>query len=121
MVDPQVEIGDGGHVSARAIVDLDTALKPNERGLLDPLAWLGGKVEVTAAGTLQAANGTGRLAIERATLGGVAVPTSLLQQLISYYSRTPDQPQGFKLNQPFALPAHIRAVETARGLATITQ
>jgi hypothetical protein len=121
VADPQVVIEDAGRVHARAIVDLDAALKPQERSWLDPLAWVGGKVEVTAAGTLQAAAGRGQFALERATLGGVAIPNSLLQELVSYYSRSPESPTGFNLAEPFDLPARIREVHTRRGAATVVQ
>lgn len=121
VVDPEVAIDDGGRVRARAIVDLDTALKPQERSWLDPLAWVSGKVEVTAAGTLSARAGRGVFALEQTTLGGVSVPKSLLQELVTYYSRTPERPAGFNIDQPFELPAGIQSVETKRGLATIVQ
>lgn len=121
VADPQVVIEDAGRVQARAIVDLDAALKPKERSWLDPLAWVGGKVEVTAAGTLQASAGRGQFALERATLGGVAIPNSLLQELVSYYSRSPENPKGFSLADPFELPARIREVQTRRGAATVVQ
>lgn len=121
VVDPQVAIEEGGRVRARAIVDLDTALKPKERSWLDPLAWLSGKVEVTAMGTLKAVGGKGLFTLEQTTLGGVTVPKSLLQELVSYYSRTPEQPKGFNLDQPFELPSKIQSVETRRGQATVVQ
>ena len=42
--------------------------------------------------TLRAANGKGVLTIDTATLNGVSIPVSVLQEVVSYYSRTPDQP-----------------------------
>ena len=120
--DPQVTIDDGGRVRARAVVDLQEAVNPQQRSWVDPLAWVpAGKLELVAAGTLQASGGTGRLAIDSATIGGVSVSAALLQELISHYSRSPEQPQGFALDRPFALPANIRAVETRRGAATVIQ
>jgi hypothetical protein len=121
VIDPQVAIDNGGLVRARAMVDLDKALKTKERSVLDPLAWLSGKVEVTAVGTLQAVDGKGRLAIETATLNGITIPKTLLQELVSVYSRSPDSAKGFSLDEPFALPANIRSVETVRGAATVVQ
>jgi hypothetical protein len=121
VADPQVIIEDAGRLQARAIVDLDEALKPGDRSWLDPLAWVGGKVEVTAAGTLRAAAGRGEFALERATLGGVAIPNTLLQELVTYYSRSPENPTGFNLAEPFELPARIREVHTRRGAATVVQ
>jgi hypothetical protein len=82
---------------------------------------VGGSVEVTAAGTLKTADGRGQFALETATLGGVTVPKSLIQELVSYYSRSPELPSGVNLDQPFELPSQIRTVETGRGAATIVQ
>jgi hypothetical protein len=118
---PSVTIDSGGRVRARALVDLDKALKPKERSWLDPLAWLSGKVEVTAQGTLRAADRKGRLTIEQAALGSVPVPITILQEVISYYTRTPEDPNGFDLNEPFDLPANIWSVETTRGQAVVVQ
>jgi hypothetical protein len=110
-----------GHVRARAMVKLDDALQTKQRSWLDPLAWVTGTYEVTATGTLQAANGSGRLTIENATVGGVTIPPSVLQQVVGYYSRTPDTPGGFSLDKPFDLPSRIQSVQTERGRATIVQ
>ena len=121
VADPEVVIDEAGRLQARAIVDLDAALKPQQRSWLDPLAWVGGKVEVTAAGILRASAGRGQFALERATLAGVAIPNSLLQELVSYYSRSPENPRGFNLAEPFELPARIREVHTRRGAATVVQ
>lgn len=121
LMEPRVTIDRAGRVRARAMVDLDRALKPQERSWVDPLAWVSGKMEVTGVGTLRAANGMGVLTIETATLGGVTVPPTLLQELVSFYSRSADDPAGFRLDRPFPLPSSIRAVETAVGRATIVQ
>ena len=45
----------------------------------------------------------------------------LLQQVVSYYSRTPDNPAGIGLDDPFALPAGIREIQVERGQAVILQ
>ena len=112
VVNPRMTIADGGLLSGRATVDLDAVRKSKERTMLDPLAWVTGSVEVTAIGTLKTANGQGTFDLQSATLGGVSIPKSLLQELVSYYSRTPETPNGFNLDKPFALPAAIRQVET---------
>lgn len=121
VMNPQVTIDDGGRLRARAIVDLDKAAKPKDRSWFDPLAWVSGKVEMIASGTLRAANGSGTFGLESASLGGVPIPRSLVQEIVSYYSRTPDTPQGFDLDKPFPLPANIRSIETQRGTAVIVQ
>lgn len=121
VVNPRVAIADGGHLDGRAVVDLDAVRASKERGLLDPLSDVSGAVEVAVTGILRTANGQGTFELQSATLGGVPLPRSLLQELVSYYSRTPDTPAGFELDKPFALPAAIRAVEIRQGAATIVQ
>jgi len=121
VVEPRLTIADAGHLEGRAIVDLDTIRKSKDRGMLDPLAYVSGQVEVVAIGTLRAANGQGTFDLQSATLGGVSIPKSLLQELITYYSKTPDSPSGFDLDKPFPLPAAIQTVETRRGTATVVQ
>jgi hypothetical protein len=115
---PELTIDDGGKVNARAVVDLQKALKPS---LFNPLSWFGGQTEITASGVVRTADGMGQLTLERATLAGVAIPKSLLQQVVSFYTKTPESPDGFNLDKPFTLPAKIHTVETARGHATVVQ
>ena len=121
LVDPRVTIDEGGRVRATSNVDLNRIRQSKTRGWLDPLAYVSGSVEVTATGTLEANDGRGRFLLEQATLGGVTVPKTLLQELVSYYSRSPELPTGVNLEQPFELPARIRRVETRRGTATVVQ
>ena len=118
VLDPQVTIDQGGKVSARAVVDLEKALGASA---FNPLAWLGGKTEVTAMGTVRGENGKGQLQIERATLSGISIPKTVLQQVVSYYTRSPEMPNGFNIDEPFELPSKIRSVETAKGQATVVQ
>jgi hypothetical protein len=51
----------------------------------------------------------------------VPVPKLLLQEIVSYYSRTRDKPAGIGLDDPFALPARIREIQVERGQAIIVQ
>jgi len=118
---PQVTIEDGGRVRSRATVDLDVVLKTRERSMFDPLAWLTGKTEITAVGIVQGANNQGTVQLESATLAGIPVPKPLLQQIVNYYTRTPENPAGVDLDKPFPLPSNIRALETRRGQATVVQ
>lgn len=121
VVDPRIVIADGSRVEARAVVDLDAVRTSKARPWSDPLAWVAGAVEVKAAGRITAADGMGRVEIESASLAGVPIPASLLQEVVSYYSRSPDRPDGFSLGKPFPLPHHIREVTLQRGAAIIVQ
>jgi len=118
---PQVSIANEHRVSGHALVDLDAVRKSKERTWLDPAAYLTGVVEVKVTGTLQTANGKGTFALETATIANVPVPKSLMQELVSFYSRTAETPEGISLDQPFDLPHKIREVQIQRGAATIIQ
>jgi hypothetical protein len=49
------------------------------------------------------------------------VPVTVLQELVGYYSRTPERPEGVRLDETFMLPAGIRQVEIGRGQAVVVQ
>jgi hypothetical protein len=122
VVDPSITIAGAGRLSARAVVDLDAVRRQkSSRGLLDPLSYAGGRLAITAAGVLTAANGVGRFALESATMAGVPIPKSILQEVVSYYSRTPGNPAGIGLDDPFPLPARIREIQVETGRAVVIQ
>jgi hypothetical protein len=122
VVDPVVTIVGNGRVSARAVVDLDQVRKQrNSTSVLDPINLLGGRVPVTAIGTVRTGNGVGRIQLESATAAGVPIPVTLLQQIVSYYSRSPENPSGINLDDGFAPPARIREIQVQQGRAVIVQ
>jgi len=121
VVNPSLSILDTARVGASATVDLDAVRKSQDRTWTDPLAYVSGLVEIRVVGKLRAANGSGTLELESATLGGVPIPKALLQEVVSYYSRTAETPAGFNLDHPFSLPQRIRHVELQRGSAVIVQ
>src|SRR6185312_6908278 len=87
----------------------------------DPLGYLTGMLPLTASGVLTTENGMGRFQLESAEISGVTIPKGLLQELLSYYSRTPDNPAGINMDDAFELPARIREIKVAPGVATIVQ
>lgn len=122
VVEPSVTIIGAGRLAGRAVVDLDAVRKAKATAsLLDPVNYLTGRLPVTAAGTLTTQNGTGRFQLESAAIGGVPIPKILLQEIVSYYSKTPGKPSGIGLDDPFALPARIREIQVERGQAIIVQ
>jgi len=54
-------------------------------------------------------------------VGGVAVPPMLLQEIVSFYTRSAEAPRGVWLDEPFPLPARIDRIEIARGQAVVVQ
>ena len=122
VVEPSLSAVGPGRVSGRAVVDLDAVRKAkNPTSLLDPMNYLFGRLPVTATGTLTTTNGVGRFSLESASVGSVPMPKVLLQEIVSYYSRTPEKPSGISLDDPFALPSRIREIQVERGQAIIVQ
>ncbi len=121
IVEPRLNALGDGRVGGQAVVDLDAVRKQKQRGWLDPMAYLTGSLPLTASGLLITKDGVGRFQLESAQISGVSVPKSLLQELLAYYSRTPENPRGISMDDPFELPAHIREIRVDRGQATILQ
>jgi hypothetical protein len=122
VADPSVSILGPGRILGRAAVDLDSVRKQkNPTSPLDPMTFLAGRVQVTAVGTLTTGNGKGRFALESASVAGVPIPTSLLREVVAFYSRTPENPAGISLDAPFSLPAGIREIQIDRGQAIVVQ
>jgi hypothetical protein len=120
--DPTITIIGQGKVAGRAIVDLDAVAKRKSTGgVLDPWSFIGGKVPVSVSGVLHTKDGLARFDLETADVSGVPVPKTLLQELVSYYSRTPDHPQGIRLDDTFELPANIKGIEVGQGQAVVVQ
>jgi hypothetical protein len=122
VVDPTLTILGTGRLACRAVVDLDAVRKQkNPTSLLDPMYYLAGRVAVTATGALSTSQGVGRLQLESAAVGGVPIPKIVLQEIVGYYSRTPEKPDGISLDDPFVLPSHIREIQVEPGQAIIIQ
>jgi hypothetical protein len=121
IVQPTLTALGDGRIGGRALVDLDAVRKQKQRTWTDPLGYLSGMLPVTASGTLTTQNGVGRFQLQSAEISGVTIPKALLQELLSYYSRTPENPKGINMDEPFELPARIREIRVAQGSATILQ
>lgn len=121
IVEPTLVALGGGRVGGSAIVDLDVVRSQRPRGWLDPLAYLTGKLPLSATGTLVTQDGVGRFQLESAEVSGIGVPKSVLQELLTFYSRTPDDPDGINMDDPFELPSGIREIRVAKGNAMVIQ
>lgn len=125
VTNPSLRMLGGSRLAASAVVDLDAVrisrAKSGSGDWLDPINLLSGKLPATVQGTLQTRDGVGQFHLESAEIGGVAVPKSLLQQVVAYYSRTEQNPRGFDLEAPFRLPSGIREIRLGAGEAIIVQ
>ena len=122
VTDPKVTIIGGGRVAGQATVDLDAIAKRRSTGgTLDPWSYIGGRVPVNVVGTLHTRDGMGQFELQSADISGLPVPKTLLQEVVTYYSRTPENPRGVRLEDQFALPARIRQIEVAQGQAIVVQ
>ena len=121
VTEPSMTLVGGGRVSGQAVVDLDGLRNRSSGGWLDPSAYLGGRLPVVAVATLKTGNGAGQLLIERAEISGIPVPVALLQELVTYYTKSPDLPNGFNLAAPFELPSRIQRIDVDTGRAIVVQ
>lgn len=121
IVDPVLSALGEGRVSGRAVVDLDAVRTQKKRGWLDPLGYLTGRLPVTASGTLTTKDGQGQFVLQSAEISGVTIPKSVLQELLSYYSKSKENPEGINMDAPFELPSRIREINVGTGTSTIVQ
>jgi hypothetical protein len=123
IVQPSVSALGPGRVSGRAVVDLDAVRKAggNSTGLFDLRTYLTGHVPVTATGVLRTSNGRARFELESANVGVLPIPKLLLQEIVAYYSKSPNKPGGISLDDEFELPARIREIQVERGQAVVVQ
>jgi hypothetical protein len=122
VTDPTLAAHGGGRLSGRAVVDLDVVRQKKSSGsLLDLRSYLTGRLPVTAEGILHTRNGTARFELHTATVGGVTIPKGFLQELVSYYTRSRDYPNGISLDQTYPLPANIREIQVGEGSAIVVQ
>lgn len=122
LAEPSVKLVGQGRADLRAIVDLDMIRKnQGKKSWYDPTAYLTGRLPILTRGVLQAAEGVGRFTVERIEVKGLPVPKRLLQEILSYYTKSADYPNGVNLDDQFNLPAKIRRVDVEAGRAIITQ
>ena len=114
-------IGDGG-VAARALVDIDEVKRHrNSRSVIDPLNYLSGRVPIRAQGVLRTRQGRGQFYLQSADISGIPLPKPLLQELVSFFSRSEENPAGIDIDAPFDLPAKIREVNIKSGESLVIQ
>jgi hypothetical protein len=122
IAEPVITILGEGRLLGEAVVDLDAVSRANPpKGFFDPMRLLTGRLPLRVQGVLATSRGTGRFSLESASLAGVPVPKSVLQTLLTHYSRSQEKPDGIGLDDPFALPAAIREIRVEPGRAIVVQ
>ena len=118
---PSVALIGGGAMRGTATLDLEAVARKRSGNPLDPLSYLFGRVPVTVTGTLRTRDGMGRFDVQSADVSGIPVPKTILQELLSYYATSPEQPEGISLDDAFALPANIQRIDVAPGQMVVVQ
>lgn len=122
LTEPRITVLADGSLSGTAVVDLDAVRQQRQsRGWLDPLNYFTGRVPVAVSGRLDATGGMARFALGTAKIGGVPVPRIVVQELVTFYSRTESNPRGLSLDDPYPLPARIQQIEVRPGEALVKQ
>jgi hypothetical protein len=122
LTEPVVTLHGQNRVSGKAVVDLDIVRrKQSSGGWFDPTSYLTGKLPVTASGRVITAGGKGRVELERAEVSGVPIPKAFLNQMVTFFTRTADNPTGSSVDDVFELPAKIHRIDVAPGGFTVHQ
>jgi hypothetical protein len=121
IVEPTLNALGDGRVAGGALIDLDAVRKSRKRGWTDPLSYLSGQMPLAATGVLSTQNGIGRFQLESASISGVTIPKSLVQELLTHYSKSAENPSGIGIDDPFELPAKIKEIRVGKGEALVVQ
>jgi len=122
LTQPSLTIIGNGQVSGNATVDLDAVARSRSSGrTFDLWNLVGGRVPVTVAGVIRTRDGRARFELQDAAISGVPVPRRVVQELVAYYSRTPQHPNGQRLDDEWELPAGIKNIEITPGAAVVVQ
>jgi hypothetical protein len=119
---PEISMVGNGTLAGSVTVDLDQVKRQRgSGGLTDLLSYLSGQVPVHARGILRTRDGTGQFQLTAADINGIPLPKAILQELVTFFSRTAQNPAGFNIDAPFNLPAKIREVAVRTGEGIISQ
>ena len=122
LASPEIRIVGDGQLAGRVFVDIDEFKRHRSSGgLFDPLSYISGQVPLTARGLLRTRSGKGQFQLATAEIHGVPVPKQIVQELVSFFSRTAENPNGFNFDAPFNLPAKIREIIVNPGEALLVQ
>jgi hypothetical protein len=122
LTNPRISLLGTGNLGGTVFVDLNEFNRHRRSGgITDPFAYISGRVPLAARGVLRTQDGKGQFRLISADIHGIPIPQRLLQELVTYFSRTQDNPRGINIDEPFNLPAKIREVIVHTGDAVVTQ
>ena len=100
---------------------LDTKLLQAHLSDSSLIRYLQGQVPVEVRAQVHAEEGVGQVELQSVTLGGLPVPTTLIQKLLSDYSKNPSLPDGVRLDHAFPLPYGLVSAQFRTGRLTLQQ
>jgi hypothetical protein len=119
---PEITIIGESWLAGRVLIDIDEFKRHrNPQGLMDPFNYISGTVPLTARGVLRTNQGRGQFELESAEMLGFPLPQPVVKELVAFFSRTPENPNGFDIDAPFNFPAKIRDVVINKGEAVVIQ
>lgn len=122
LTNPHIDMLGNGGLAGRVFVDLDEFKRQRgSGGVLDPLNYISGRVPLTARGVLRTKEGKGQFQLISAEIHRIPIPKPLLQELVTFFSRTQENPRGINIDEPFSLPARIREILANQGEAIVVQ
>lgn len=121
ITEPMVQFVGANRIATLVTADLDGVRKKSSGGWFDPTAYLSGRLPVQVTGTLTTSDGTGRFALDTATVDGIPVPRVFIHELLAYYTRSAANPEGVRMEDPFELPSEIERIDVTTGQATVIQ
>ena len=122
LTNPQISLLGNGNLGGRVFVDIDAFKRHRgSGGIMDPLNYVSGQVPLTARGVLRAKDGKGQFQLISAEIHRIPIPKPVVQELVTFFSRTQDNPRGINIDEPFNLPAKIREVIVNAGEAVVAQ
>lgn len=121
LTNPRLDFVDVNKVATTVVADLDGVRRKSSGGWFDPTAYLRGKLPVHVVGLLVTQDGQGRFDLQQASVDGIPVPRLFIDELLAFYTSTPEQPAGVRLDQPFELPSAIERIDVRPGQATVVQ
>jgi hypothetical protein len=122
LTQPSLTIVGKGMVTGKATVDLDAVSRRRASGrTFDIWNLVGGQVPVTIGGIIRTRGGHATFELQDAAIRGIPVPQRVVQELVAYYSRTPEHPNGHRLEEEFELPSGIQTIEMSPGAAVVVQ